>query len=672
MRKHDGIRNLSLSQILMSFVFFSFFSPVLVLAQGQQPMVLIDFENVPGASIPDNGNFGPPLQVSSATFSGGQVVHGGWFSADPTTVYWAFAAPLLPTSDLPCDAPLHLQINFGQKVSNFSALLLNGDTYPVTLTICDDQGGQQQITLPELGAGTISLPDSGISQVMISGGDDFAIDNVRFRPTDPVFLDPVESGFVSGGPQVTNNPALLASGGVVVKSIAADGVTQAVVRIPANHPGESLHVSVQDESGHQSDVQSGGLFALGGSPQPGVQALDVTADNDPNKPMAFVIYLAPTNFARNSGNDNDNNSSSRAITLQVQSNDDPNYHLTVNQSIIRPPVILVHGLWSSAADWGPSDSFLPLSGLWVRPVDYYWPMLQVTSTYPASNVTQIPGSALGFHYNAVVVDKYIRENIAFFRTENNAAAVTADVVAHSMGGNIVRTEALQPWFATDDTYGHGPIDKLITIGTPHLGSPLATDLLQSANSCVRDELATNGNASFITVMTSQGPANGGVGDLQGDGVPNGFLSSALWDLAHAPHPPFRMALISATEGADNLAGVDCDWPNNQCQAAQLRDWCGHIQRNPLALDLTSTKWEQNVFGALPGEYVSDSVVPLTSQLDGGFAGPNIPTLRGFIHSPGLTSLNFLPPTELDQRSGVPGQVVVLLNEAPTGDGGDFH
>ena len=230
----------------------------------------------------------------------------------------------------------------------------------------------------------------------------------------------------------------------------------------------------------------------------------------------------------------------------------------------------MHGLWGSAADWGNPNSFLPLSGLDVLAVDYYWPLLNVTGTDPASNVTSIPGSALGFSYNAVQVDQIIRQSILGFGVINNAAAVTADVVAHSMGGDIVRTEALLPGFASNDTYGNGPIDKLITVGTPHLGTPLATDLLQSANSCVQQELTQSGSPAFITVTTSlAGLINGGVDDLQGDGVPNGFLSPALRNLANAPHPPFKMALVNALEGANNLAGLDCFWPSSNCQSSQL-------------------------------------------------------------------------------------------------------
>ena len=675
---------------LSGLIFVSLCCPLLTFAQGQQPPVQIDFEQF---SAPVN-QFGgqASLTVGSATFisgggfGGGLMRNQGFWSVDESNVFgtW-FGVPESPQQ--PSDGCSGgLEIDFHEKVSNFSAVLLSTSqslfgAVPATYTICDDQGGSQQITLPVGGGGTVSLPDSGIRQVNIfptSLGGEYvfwAVDNVRFTPIPPVLLDPVDSGFLNGGSQVCGSLGLpaceneMASGGVVVSNVAADGVTQAVVRIPANTVGETLNVTVQDENGNPCSgddgvANDGGVFLLGTAPGSADCNVDVTAVGTPNNgAMAFVVYLSPLNYARNSG---DYNSSSRAISLQIQSDDDPNYMLTANASVVRPPVVLVHGLWGKGADW--QNFYLPINGLSETPLDYYQPLLQgITATIPPSNVTTVPGSALGFSYNALPVDEQIRGNTKVFRLINNAAAVTADVVAHSMGGDIVRTDALDPLFASNDSYGNGPIDKLITIGTPHLGSPLAIDLLQSANSCVQQELTTNGSPAFFTVTTSAGQINGGVGDLEGYGVPNDFLSPALTNLVNAPHPPFRMALISATEGANNLAGLSCHLGTNNCQSAQLYWWCGQIQGDPLALALTPTEWEQMVFGALPNQYLSDAVVPLTSQLDGNVsAGPNIPTLTGVMHSPGLTSLNFVPPSELDQNGGVPGQVVNLLNEPPSG------
>lgn len=696
MGKRKSVRHLSFSRILVSCFFISIFSPLLGFAQqGQQPPVLITFEQFSAPSISQNGELPwglPPFSVGSATFVNGALVRNqGLWSVDWTNVMgFESSIPMLPIPQDPGDdCSAATSIDFSQKVSDFSAILLNRyDGPPVTYIVCDDQGGSREITLANNASSAISLPDNGIRHVKIlipnrnDYGDPilFAIDDVRFTPIDPVFLDPVDSGFVSGGPQIINSPGLLASGGVVVQNVAADRVTQAVVRIPANHDGESLSVSVYDENGQQGDKSiNGGVFQLGGSPGSAQSTLNVTAVHTAKGPMAFAIYLSPTNFARDAQNyPQDQTSSTRAISLQIQSNDDPSYRLTANASVIRPPVILVHGLWGSAGDWGRQGFTIPIYDIDVDTVDYYYPLLKLTATYPSYNPNYldinkdlIPTSALGFSHNAPLVDGQIRQGITDFRYINNAAAVTADVIAHSMGGDIVRTIAIGSGFKTNNTYGHGPIDKLITIGTPHLGTPLATDLLQGANTCVREQLAKSGNASFITVTTSAGPANGAVGDLQGDGSPppNGSLSPALgaiWDAFQAGPLPFAMARVSAKEGYSNLSGLDCSILESNCLAARLKARC-YFSGDPLATALSSSEWEPLVFGALPGYVVSDAVVPLLSQLNGGTALPA--TLTGVIHSPGMTKLNFVPPTELDNASGVVVTVIDLLNKSP--DAQDF-
>jgi triacylglycerol esterase/lipase EstA (alpha/beta hydrolase family) len=52
----------------------------------------------------------------------------------------------------------------------------------------------------------------------------------------------------------------------------------------------------------------------------------------------------------------------------------------------------------------------------------------------------------------------------------SVAAVQADVVAHSMGGDVARTMPTLATFTGQSTYGLGPVHKLITIGTPHRGN----------------------------------------------------------------------------------------------------------------------------------------------------------------------------------------------------------
>ena len=59
----------------------------------------------------------------------------------------------------------------------------------------------------------------------------------------------------------------------------------------------------------------------------------------------------------------------------------------------------------------------------------------------------------------------------------SVAAIQFDVVAHSMGGDIVRTMPLIKSYLRRKSFGQGIVHKLITIDTPHLGSPVATRLV---------------------------------------------------------------------------------------------------------------------------------------------------------------------------------------------------
>lgn len=624
-------------------------------AQQQPPTQTIDFEDFSGPSIFDTAD--APLKVLSATFSGGELLTNATFlPADPTSAYGtAFF----------CDgcSPV-ITIDFNQKVSNFSTFLMNGQTFTVTYTVEDDQGGTQVVSLAanfEAGAGTVTLPDKGIRQVVIAGdaGEwDFFIDNVKFTPSGPVLIDPVDSQFLRGT-QITTNTDILATLGTQVSGVSSDGITQVVVRIPANQAGESLTVSVQDENGGAGDPSAnGGVFALGDDFHNAAATLDLTAVDTQAGPMAFAIYRAPLNFSRGT---QDASLGNRKVTLQVQSNDTQNFTESVDVNIFRPPVVLVHGLWDNPASWGNFTPLINDSRFFIRRASYDVAVPGITATNPAYSSTyvklnNIHANALGFAFNANLVNTQIRQFISDFKHVNNIAAVQADVVAHSMGGDVSRTMPLAQGFLTDNTYGLGPIDKLITVGTPHFGSPLATDLLQDANACTRRLMALNGNVSFFTVTQSGAAINGAVGDLQGDGF-GGGLSGAL-SAFQGSQLPFPMATVSATENAGNLAGLNC----SGCNASHLHAICGTnpFAKNPLALALTPQGWP-GIFGQ-----PSDSVVPLASELNGGSGTP----FDGVIHSAGMERLNFNGPTELDGNSNIPSRVIDLLNEASNGS--DFH
>jgi hypothetical protein len=138
----------------------------------------VDFEQFSGPSVFDSAK--PPLTVGVATFSGGEVLSATTFlPADPTNVYG--------TSFFCSGCASTITIDFSVPVSNVSMFVANGQTFTVTYTARDDQGGVQTIALAanfQSGAGTLTLPSSGVMQVTVSGDTfvwDFFVDNVTFE-----------------------------------------------------------------------------------------------------------------------------------------------------------------------------------------------------------------------------------------------------------------------------------------------------------------------------------------------------------------------------------------------------------------------------------------------------------------------------------------------------------
>jgi len=477
----------------------------------------------------------------------------------------------------------------------------------------------------------------------------------RSLPSAPprlTLLDPVPS--LLKGSAVTTNANTLGTKGRAVEGTATDAASELVLRIPANAVGEQFTITVINDQGAQStsSAEDGGLGAIGTTTFAASQ-LTVTAVTTTAGAMAFAIYGSPIDFPRLEGQDV--NEAERFINLQVQALD-TGLSSETSVTLLRPPLVLIHGLWASAASW---DDFTPLitdSRWFISRADYskviggqiksYSPPVP---SWARGSIASSPASALGFAYNAPTVLQQIYSFITSFKNGTNpanvpVAGVQADIVAHSMGGDITRTLPSITQFYHPITFGLGFIHKVITIGTPHLGSPLATMLLTSSNECVRGVLSTNGSPSFTSVTFKNGTtATGGVADLQGDGF-GGGLSAPLQKLQNPIPHPLPTALIQGLESQSQLDGL-----NSSSAAKAIRLLCF---TDPLAKDLTSTGWPK-IFGQ-----DSDSIVPALSAVAGL---STFTVVNGVIHSQSSEELGFGPPAELDAAGGIPDTVVNLLN-----------
>ncbi len=177
-------------------------------------------------------------------------------------------------------------------------------------------------------------------------------------------------------------------------------------------------------------------------------------------PAAFIdgcwyaegYYRVPDEFNRGS----DDNVPVRGVDIEarfIPQSGGPAI-LTIFVDLVRPPVVFVHGLWSGPGTWK-----FPVASASVFPIR------------ERANYEGVP-AASSFASNRFVVYRSIEKALAVC-SDQDIRCTRVDVVAHSMGGLLTRLHSNSPLFSTALNRYHGNVRKLITLDTPHTGSPLA-------------------------------------------------------------------------------------------------------------------------------------------------------------------------------------------------------
>lgn len=274
---------------------------------------------------------------------------------------------------------------------------------------------------------------------------------IRARRASIELLDGSEERLRTGT-DVSNNPALLAVGGLPRQGIAADGAARLVLRVPVPAPGQVTFELV----GATNTADYGRVYPCGAPANTTVTTV-ATTNLVPNF-YGIACYRAPDNFVRN-GSAADAAALTRFVRIRATFTPlfgaPTTYEVPV--TIVRPPLVLCHGLWSEPETWDAS----PLLGD---------PRFEITRVdYKATNARHFAANApLVGHYIQLAKERMARREIA---------AVRVDWVGHSMGGLLPRYYIAEYNYARDDNFSEGDIHKLITLNTPHWGSPLPS-LLQ--------------------------------------------------------------------------------------------------------------------------------------------------------------------------------------------------
>ena len=280
-----------------------------------------------------------------------------------------------------------------------------------------------------------------------------------------------------------------------------------------------------------------------------------------------------------------------------------------------PPLLLVHGIWSSAVAAG----FSPFStdGFWRWFFNAYPHNLIYPVDYGEKPEPDLSSQAFSDPRTQQILLDSMTGALAD-AADSGMAARSVDVVAHSMGGLVTRYFLSTEGYLGNPALLPNPVHKLITIGTPHQGSQLATTLVINQN-----HPNAGGWDGFICqlicVWRNISPCTlGGVMASNGNYVDTGVQSLE-------PGSPQLQALL----------------PSNTFSAI-----VGQAPTNPMS---TTEGWLDNLIGGfLPGQSVAtilggqpnDTIVPVNSQSSGLAAcqvgNPSAQcevTIPGIVHTP---------------------------------------
>jgi pimeloyl-ACP methyl ester carboxylesterase len=475
-----------------------------------------------------------------------------------------------------------------------------GATQSSPFNIYGQSIGQSTLTATDLSGyyGTLVVP---VTSWDLNAGDSVN----KLIDTNP----PTNSCVTSGG-LISQDPSVLAVCGASAKGVATDGITTLLLRLSAAFAGTGCYSITSTSSLDQGTVQY---------PVTTTQAAGGWQE-------AFSFYSAPVYYG----------DTSASRTVQFTFSYTPSQSLgngntssfTANLTVVRPPVVLIHGVWSNGGSW---------PNFYLKNDQNHW---TYAADYAATN-------ASSYSVNFPQVQSWVQHTLNLARG-SGIAVTQVDVIAHSMGGILTRLYASSNNFMRPDNLNQGDIRRLVTLDTPHLGSSFANLIVGLHNYNAATTEAT------VASITGGGVTQGAVCDLSENSLGLAGLDSST---------PLTGMVVTATNGP----------PGSPTSPALY--WGGFLGSHSFEAALTKqTCVQSGLFGCKQyGPYVfpqatvngfrfrqaNDTVVGLSSQQGGITGGTNYPNL---IHS-GFrwAGINFV--AAVNNNSGVATQVYTLLDQS---------
>lgn len=264
------------------------------------------------------------------------------------------------------------------------------------------------------------------------------------------------------------------------RGVAADGVARVYIRVFSTNVDPNIKsstVKILPTQGVTRNMQGSLKKAtsyFNYSEEANDANLLIETDSTSNYGTAELRfwYVAPEDFA-NSHTSFEGNTDERIerVRVYVKYANGTRDSTDLEIKIVRPPLLLVHGLNSGPEAW---NNFAPNSG-----VAYVGnPMFKHVKALKMDGLTIFKKNALTLLDNQFNPNS-LRSAISIMH-EKGYACARVDYVCHSMGGLMLRSAindfsrlfiSSQPYDGAN--YGKGYIHKMITINSPHNGSPVA-------------------------------------------------------------------------------------------------------------------------------------------------------------------------------------------------------
>lgn len=312
-------------------------------------------------------------------------------------------------------------------------------------------------------------------------------------------------------------------------------------------------------------------------------------------------------------------------------------------AFVLPPVVLVHGLWGDKTSLNGIANYLAgQSYNWSAP-----PMQICYSLYLRFNAATDPltdGQDPCEYTSADALGKAIASTFDTLDSERIVSG-RVDIVAHSMGGLVLRNYAASAGYASARNGMLGQFHTIVTLDAPELGSDLAPFLIDHRTDSAMAPLLSDAGIFWYAVCgtTDVELCFAGIGDpLSSTTLP--VNTGAVYSL----EPAYVAAAKIAGPSIPNTSwfAVSATAPGNGALAKGINLLIEALYKNPSASNVPTV---YSILQKLP----DDSIVTVPSQLHGAIAGQSttLPKLsHTIVPSELIAALDILYEEPLDSSS----------------------